>query len=40
MIRESDEVEDVSKTIFLACEEDMEEVLAAVKMGILTFSMD
>ncbi|XP_073018693.1 uncharacterized protein [Primulina eburnea] len=40
VIRESDEVEDISKTIFLSCEEDMEEVLAAVKMGILTFSMD
>lgn len=40
VIRESDEVEDISKTIFLACEEDIEEVLAAVKMGILTFSID
>ncbi|XP_073147169.1 uncharacterized protein [Henckelia pumila] len=40
VIREFCEVEDLSKTIFLACEEDMEEVLAAVKMGILTFSMD
>ncbi|KZV57858.1 hypothetical protein F511_03427 [Dorcoceras hygrometricum] len=40
VIRESSDVVAISKTIFLACEEDMEEVLAAVKMGILTFSMD
>lgn len=31
---------EASKTIFVACEEDMEEVLSAVKKGIGTFSSD
>ncbi|MCD7459278.1 hypothetical protein HAX54_040537 [Datura stramonium] len=35
-----DQVKDESKTIFLACEEDMDEALSAVKKGIWTFSSD
>lgn len=35
-----DEVEDASKTIFVACEIDMEEALLAVKGGIWTFSSE
>lgn len=31
---------DVSITIFVACEEDMEEALSALKLGIQTFSSD
>ncbi|KAI3471642.1 hypothetical protein Pfo_028292 [Paulownia fortunei] len=34
------EIKDVSKTIFVACEDDMEEALSAVKLGIWTFSSD
>lgn len=34
------QVKDKSKTIFLACEEDMDEALSAVKKGIWTFSSD
>ncbi|XP_019248456.1 PREDICTED: uncharacterized protein LOC109227713 [Nicotiana attenuata] len=35
-----DQVKDYSKTIFVACEEDMDEALSAVKKGIWTFSSD
>ncbi|CAK9185922.1 unnamed protein product [Ilex paraguariensis] len=35
-----DKVHETSKTIFVACEEDMEEALSAVKKGIWTFSSD
>lgn len=35
-----DKVNQASKTIFLACEEDMEEALSAVKKRIWTFSSD
>ncbi|XP_060184352.1 uncharacterized protein LOC132614027 [Lycium barbarum] len=35
-----DQVKDESKTIFIACEEDMDEALSAVKKGIWTFSSD
>ncbi|XP_009611621.1 uncharacterized protein [Nicotiana tomentosiformis] len=35
-----DQVKDDSKTIFVACEEDMDEALSAVKKGIWTFSSD
>ncbi|XP_075102796.1 uncharacterized protein LOC107771697 isoform X3 [Nicotiana tabacum] len=34
------QVKDDSKTIFVACEEDMDEALSAVKKGIWTFSSD
>ncbi|KAK4412901.1 hypothetical protein Salat_2937300 [Sesamum alatum] len=40
VIRTQDEINDVSKTIFVACEEDMDEALSAVKLGIWTFSSD
>ncbi|XP_051138588.1 uncharacterized protein LOC127256565 isoform X2 [Andrographis paniculata] len=40
VIRTQDEVKDTSKTIFLACEEDMDEALLAAKLGIWTFSSD
>lgn len=40
MIRGVDKLNQASKTIFLACEEDMEEALSAVKKGIWTFSSD
>lgn len=40
IIRRLDKVNDPSKTIFIACEEDMEEALAAVKKGAWTFSSD
>lgn len=33
-------MKDESKTIFIACEEDMDEALSAVKKGIWTFSSD
>ncbi|KAF3656660.1 Peptide chain release factor 2 isoform 1 [Capsicum annuum] len=35
-----DQVKDESKTIFIACEEDMDEALSAVKKGLWTFSSD
>ncbi|KAM5558612.1 hypothetical protein ABKV19_020348 [Rosa sericea] len=35
-----EKVNEASKTIFVACEEDMEEVVLAVKKGICTFSSD
>jgi len=35
-----EEIHDKSKTIFIACEEDMEEALLAVRSGIRTFSSD
>ncbi|XP_009797207.1 uncharacterized protein LOC107807795 isoform X2 [Nicotiana tabacum] len=35
-----DQVKDDSKTIFVACEEDMDEALSAVKKGLWTFSSD
>lgn len=35
-----DKVNEVSKTIFLACEEDVEEALLAAKKGIWTFNSD
>ncbi|KAK6149101.1 hypothetical protein DH2020_016626 [Rehmannia glutinosa] len=40
VIRRRNEIKDISKTIFVACEEDMEEALSAVKLGIWTFSSD
>ncbi|KAL3637196.1 hypothetical protein CASFOL_019495 [Castilleja foliolosa] len=40
VIRAQNEIKDVSKTIFVACEEDMKEALSAVKMGIWTFSSE
>ncbi|KAL3339189.1 hypothetical protein AABB24_028030 [Solanum stoloniferum] len=40
VIRELNQVKDESKTIFVACEEDMDEALSAVKKGIWTFSSD
>ncbi|PIN20077.1 hypothetical protein CDL12_07238 [Handroanthus impetiginosus] len=40
VIRAQNEMKDISKTIFVACEEDMEEALSVVKMGIWTFSSD
>ncbi|BFG25142.1 hypothetical protein CerSpe_114160 [Prunus speciosa] len=40
IISELEKVNEASKTIFVACEEDMEEVLLAVKKGIWTFSSD
>lgn len=40
VIRGVDKLNQASKTIFLACEEDMEEALSAVKKGIWTFSSD
>ncbi|XP_011075377.1 uncharacterized protein LOC105159868 [Sesamum indicum] len=40
VIRTQNEINEVSKTIFVACEEDMEEALSAVKLGIWTFSSD
>ncbi|XP_030520551.1 uncharacterized protein LOC115734104 isoform X1 [Rhodamnia argentea] len=40
IIRQLDKLNDLSKTIFIACEEDMEEALVAVKKGAWTFSSD
>ncbi|GAB4851684.1 hypothetical protein Ancab_031088 [Ancistrocladus abbreviatus] len=40
VIRGWDEVHDKSRAIFVACEEDMDEALLAVKRGIQTFSSD
>lgn len=40
MITGLKKVKDPSKTIFVACEEDMEEALLAVKKGMWTFSSD
>ncbi|XP_059668362.1 uncharacterized protein LOC132313561 [Cornus florida] len=40
VIRGLDKVNEASKTIFVACEEDMDEALSAVKKGIWTFSSD
>ncbi|KAG8372037.1 hypothetical protein BUALT_Bualt12G0025000 [Buddleja alternifolia] len=40
VIRKQNEINDKSKTIFVACEEDMEEALYAVKLGIWTFSVE
>ncbi|XP_058211292.1 uncharacterized protein LOC131323488 isoform X2 [Rhododendron vialii] len=40
VIRGVDKLNQASKTIFLVCEEDMEEALSAVKKGIWTFSSD
>ncbi|XP_016651510.1 PREDICTED: uncharacterized protein LOC103339295 [Prunus mume] len=40
IISELEKVNEASKTIFVACEEDMEEVLLAVNKGIWTFSSD
>ncbi|KAL1549907.1 hypothetical protein AAHA92_17936 [Salvia divinorum] len=39
-IRTQNETHEVSKTIFVACEEDMEEAVSALKLGIRTFSSD
>jgi hypothetical protein len=33
-------VKEASKTVFVACEEDMEEAMLAVKKGILSFSSE
>ncbi|XP_065856702.1 uncharacterized protein [Euphorbia lathyris] len=35
-----EKVKETSKTIFIACEEDMEEALSAARKGILTFSCE
>ncbi|KAL2535019.1 N-acetyltransferase [Abeliophyllum distichum] len=40
VIRRVDEVNEASKTMFIACEEDMEEALSAVRKGIWTFSSE
>ncbi|OMO86140.1 hypothetical protein COLO4_21290 [Corchorus olitorius] len=40
IIRGVDRVNETSKTIFIACEDDMEEALSAVKKGVWTFSSD
>ncbi|KAA8518075.1 hypothetical protein F0562_015549 [Nyssa sinensis] len=40
VIRRLDKVNKASKTILVACEEDMEEALAAIKKGVWTFSSD
>ncbi|KAI9162269.1 hypothetical protein LWI28_025634 [Acer negundo] len=40
VINRLDKVNETSKTIFIACEEDMEEELSGVKKGILTFSSE
>ncbi|XP_059290728.1 uncharacterized protein LOC132044256 [Lycium ferocissimum] len=40
VIRGLDQVKDESKAMFVACEEDMDEALSAVKKGIWTFSSD
>ncbi|XVE61075.1 hypothetical protein DITRI_Ditri06bG0010700 [Diplodiscus trichospermus] len=40
IIRELESVNEASKTIFIACEEDMEEALSALKKGIGTFSSE
>lgn len=40
VIRGLNQLKDESKTIFVACEEDMDEALTAVKKGIWTFSSD
>ncbi|KAG7961993.1 hypothetical protein I3843_09G043200 [Carya illinoinensis] len=40
IIRGLEKVNEASRTIFVACEEDMDEALLAVKKGIWTFSSD
>lgn len=35
-----DKVNEVSRTIFVACEDDVEEALLAVKKGIWTFNSE
>lgn len=40
VIRRVDKVNEATKTIFIASEEDMEEALLAVKKGIWTFSSE
>ncbi|EOY09100.1 N-acetyltransferases,N-acetyltransferases, putative isoform 1 [Theobroma cacao] len=40
IIRGVDKVKEASKTIFIACADDMEEALSAVKKGIWTFSSE
>lgn len=40
IIGELEKVNEASKTIFVACEEDMEKVPLAVEKGIWTFSSD
>ncbi|XP_022766617.1 uncharacterized protein LOC111311476 isoform X1 [Durio zibethinus] len=40
IIRGLDKVNEASKTFFIACEEDMEEALSALKKGIWTFSSE
>lgn len=40
IIRGLERVNEASKTIFIACEEDMEEADNALKKGIWTFSSD
>ena len=40
IIRGLEKVNEASKTIFVACEADMEVALLAVKKGIWTFSSD
>ncbi|TXG70288.1 hypothetical protein EZV62_005223 [Acer yangbiense] len=40
VINRLDKANEASKTIFIACEEDMEEALSGVKKGILTFSSE
>lgn len=40
IIGELEKVNEASKTIFVACEEDMEKVSLAVEKGIWTFSSD
>ena len=40
VINRLDKVKETSKTIFIACEVDMEEALSGVKKGISTFSSE
>ncbi|XP_057784039.1 uncharacterized protein LOC131001573 [Salvia miltiorrhiza] len=40
VVRTRNETHDVSKTVFVACEEDMDEAVSALKLGIRTFSSD
>lgn len=40
IIAKLSQVNAASKTIFVACEEDMDEAIVAVKKGIWTFSSD
>lgn len=40
MIPGENEIKDASKTIFVVCEEDVEEALSAAKTGIRTFGSE